>query len=228
MAKNNSTHCSQQNIRLVIFDFDGTLGDTRQNIVTTMQMTIAEMGLTSRTDNQCASTIGLPLTGCFKSLYPQADNTTILECAETYRRIFKENILTIHPKTFPMVKETLQLLKDKGMLIAIASSRSHESLVELTKKLEIYEYLSCLIGADDVKEAKPQPEPVFKILSELKVKPTQTLVVGDMNVDIMMGKRAGTKTCGVSYGNGTIQELELARADFIIDNITQINIILQP
>lgn len=215
-------------MKLVIFDFDGTLGDTRRTIVTTMQMTIAEMGLAIRTDDQCASTIGLPLTGCFESLYPDADKETIQKCAETYRRIFKENLLTIHPKSFPMVKETLELLKDKGMVIAIASSRSHESLAELTHKLEIADYVVCLVGADDVKEAKPNPEPVLKILSTLGFDATQTLVVGDMNVDILMGKRAGTKTCGVTYGNGTRQELELAGADFIIDNIQQLYQILQP
>ena len=47
-------------IKLIIFDFDGTLGDTRRNIVTTMQMTIAELGLSGRTDDECASKIGLP------------------------------------------------------------------------------------------------------------------------------------------------------------------------
>ena len=52
-------------IKLIIFDFDGTLGDTRRNIVTTMQMAIKEMQLPSRTEAECASTIGLPLVGCF-------------------------------------------------------------------------------------------------------------------------------------------------------------------
>ena len=55
------------NIRLIIFDFDGTLGDTRQNIVTTMQMTIKELLLPKRSDDDCASTIGLPLAGCFNA-----------------------------------------------------------------------------------------------------------------------------------------------------------------
>ena len=57
-------------IKLIIFDFDGTLGDTRRNIVTTMQMTIKELGLQSRTEAECAATIGLPLAGCFRTLFP--------------------------------------------------------------------------------------------------------------------------------------------------------------
>lgn len=50
----------------------------------------------------------------------------------------------------------------------------------------------------------------------------ETLVVGDMAVDILMGANAGTKTCGVTYGNGTKRELEEAGADYIIDSITQL------
>ena len=57
-------------IRLIIFDFDGTLGDTRRNIVKTMQMTIEELHLPNRVEEECASTIGLPLTVCFETLFP--------------------------------------------------------------------------------------------------------------------------------------------------------------
>lgn len=57
-------------MQLIIFDFDGTLGDTRRNIVTTMQMTIAELGLAGRTDDECASKIGLPLDGCLSHYTP--------------------------------------------------------------------------------------------------------------------------------------------------------------
>ncbi len=210
------------NIRLIIFDFDGTLGDTRRNIVTTMQMTIAELGLPSRSDAECVSTIGLPLYGCFEALYPNTDKGIIQKCTDTYRRIFQENLRTIKPQTFPKVVETLSTLKEQGLTLAIASSRSHASLVELTQDLGISDIISYLIGADDVEKAKPNPEPVLNVLKVLRYEATQTLVVGDMNVDILMGVNAGTKTCGVTYGNGTKRELEEAGADYIINCIGEL------
>lgn len=206
---------------LIIFDFDGTLGDTRRNIVTTMQMTIAELGLPSRSDAACASTIGLPLYGCFEALFPDTNKETIQQCTDTYRRIFQENLQTIKPQTFPKVVETLSALKERGLTLAIASSRSHASLVELTHDLGISDVISYLIGADDVKEAKPNPEPVLKVLEALGYEAHQTLVVGDMNVDILMGVHAGAKTCGVTYGNGTKKELEEAGADDVILSISK-------
>ena len=124
-------------IKLIIFDFDGTLGDTRRNIVTTMQMTIAELGLASRSDDECASKIGLPLDGCFEALYPDESKETILLCTDTYRRIFQENLLTMKPQVFPKVKETLMNLKEQGYTLTIASSRWHKSLSELKRDMVI-------------------------------------------------------------------------------------------
>ena len=209
-------------IRLIIFDFDGTLGDTRRNIVTTMQMTIRETGLSARTDHECASTIGLPLDGCFEALYPDESKETILLCTDTYRRIFQENLQTMKPQVFPKVRETLLALKEQGLTLTIASSRWHKSLSELTHDLQIAEYISYLVGADDVVKAKPDPEPVLKTLSAMGFKASEALVVGDMNVDILMGRNAGAKTCGVTYGNGTKQELEEAGADYLIDSIDEL------
>lgn len=208
--------------KLIIFDFDGTLGDTRKNIVTTMQMTIAELQLPRRSDNECASTIGLPLAGCFKAMFPDLQAEQLQRCADTYRRIFNENLQTIKPQAFPHVVETLFILKERGFTLTIASSRSHASLSELTKEMGISDCISYLIGADDVENAKPHPEPVLKTLAAMQFEATETLVVGDMSVDILMGVNAGTKTCGVTWGNGTRKELQEAGADYIIDSMEEL------
>jgi len=209
-------------IRLIIFDFDGTLGDTRRNIVTTMQMTIAEHQLPYRNEEECASVIGLPLAGCFRTLFPDIQEDLITSCAETYRQIFNENLKKIQAQAFPGVVDTLATLHQKGFVLTIASSRSRNSLIELTHNMGIADYISLLIGADDVKEAKPKPEPVLKTLMTMHFDASETLVVGDMSVDIKMETNAGAKTCGVTWGNGTEEELEEAGADFIINKIVEL------
>ena len=205
-----------------ILDFDGTLGDTQRTIVTTMQMTIAELQLPKRSDESCSATIGLPLAGCFKTLFPDLSADDIQRCADTYRRIFNENQRIIKPQAFPHVVETLSALKEQGFTLTIASSRSHASLSELTKNMGISESISYLIGADDVKKAKPEPEPVLNTLSAMGYEAGETLVVGDMAVDILMGANARAKTCGVTWRNGTKKELQEAGADFIIDSMKEL------
>ena len=212
---------------LIIFDFDGTLGDTRRNIVTTMQMTIEELHLPNRSEDECAATIGLPLAGCFRTLFPDIQEELIPRCAETYRRFFNENLKNIHPEAFPGVVETLSVLHQKGFTLTIASSRSRNSLMELTRNMGIADYISYLLGADDVKEAKPNPEPVLKTLADMHFDANETVVVGDMPVDILMGTNAGARTCGVTWGNGTKDELEKVGANFIIDKIEDILTIVE-
>ena len=111
------------------------------------------------------------------------------------------------------------MLHQIGLTLTIASSRSRNSLTELTRNMGISDYISYILGADDVKEAKPKPEPVLKTLVDMHFDAGETLVVGDMAVDIQMGANAGTKTCGVTWGNGSREELAAAGATFIIDRI---------
>ncbi len=209
-------------IKLIIFDFDGTLGDTRRHIVTTMQAAIQELGLPERTEEAYIATIGLPLAGCFETLYPDESQEMRDRYVETYRQIFAENLKRFKPQAFPQVKETMAALREKGFTLTIASSRSHASLVELTKDMQIAESVSYLIGADDVKNAKPHPEPVLNTLAATYFEADETLVVGDMPVDIMMGAHAGARTCGVTWGNGSRQELEAAGADYVIDRMEDV------
>jgi len=213
--------------KLVIFDFDGTLGDTRRNIVRTMQMTIAELHLPNRTEEECAATIGLPLAGCFETMFPDLQKERVQTCADTYRRIFAENLQTLKPQLFPGIKETLTKLSGEGYTLTIASSRSHASLVELTSDMGIADCISYLIGADDVEKAKPAPEPVLNTLDAMRFEASQALVVGDMAVDILMGANAGAKTCGVTWGNGARKELEQAGADYIINSIEELMEVLK-
>ena len=209
-------------IELIIFDFDGTLGDTRRNITTTMRMAIKEIGLPDRSEAECASTIGLPLAGCIRTLFPDIQEELVPRFAETYRRIFNENLQRIKPTAFLGVIDTLSTLHQKGYTLTIASSRSRNSLTELTRDMGIADYISYMIGADDVKEAKPKPEPVLKTLDTLNFEANEALVVGDMAVDILMGANAGTKTCGVTWGNGSKKELQEAGADYIIERMEEL------
>ena len=206
-------------IHLIILDFDGTLGDTRANIVLTMRQTLQRLGYPVAEEDEIASTIGLPLEEGFRQLLPELPEDKVLECALTYRDIFEVNRKKLVPKLFPGVKETLFRLREKGYVLTVASSRSSLSLNGFLGDMEIAEFVSYVLGADSVKMAKPHPEPVLRTMEDLGYTAAETLVVGDMPVDILMGKGAGTLTCGVTYGNSSREDLAASGADFIIDGI---------
>ena len=209
-------------MRLVILDFDGTLGDTRANIVLTMSQTLARKGYPVASEEEIASTIGLPLEEGFRQLIPGIPEDEVISCALTYRDIFEANRKLLVPKLFPGVAETLASLASEGYVLTVASSRSSRSLKGFLSDMDIDGYISYVLGADNVSKAKPNPEPVLKTLSDLGFAPEDTIVVGDMPVDIIMGKGAGAKTCGVTYGNSCREDLAAAGADMIIDSFPEL------
>lgn len=207
--------------RLYILDFDGTLADTAGVILRTLRATFREMGLPERSDAEYRSTIGLPLEQCFPALVPMSHEQS-LACAATYRRIFPrmntEDAVVLYPHVF----SALTTLKGRGATLTIASSRSHDSLDDYVSRFGLQPLVRLVVGADDVKAAKPDPEPVNRILRALSFRPQQTLVVGDAPYDILMGRRAGCCTCAVTYGNGRAEDLTAARPDYVADDFAQI------
>ena len=200
---------------MVILDFDGTLADTAAVIIRTMQATISELELPFRTDEQCAAMIGLRLVEIPSILFPECSIEGDIY-ARTYRRLFHEFNTEDAVRIYPNVVDTLKTLMSKGIILTIASSRSHASLSEYVENLGLSSLISYILGADDVDKGKPDPEPVNRTLKRFGISPEETIVVGDTSFDIQMGKNAGTRTCGVTYGNGSRESL--SDADRIIDD----------
>ena len=205
------------NYKNILFDFDGTLADTRQGIICTVQGTLLRMGLPSANPSDIAKTIGLPLTECFRLATPTPPER-LDEAAQIYRDIFPSLALD-HISLFPGILQTLSELKNRGIVMAIVSSRHHMSLDPLAEQLGVLQYIprTRLYGEDESLAPKPAPDIAFKILSDLNLNPAQTLVVGDTIYDLQMGSAAGCHTCGVTYGNQSRQKLLSVNPDHLID-----------
>ena len=208
--------------KVIIFDFDGTLCDTRSNIIIAFRATMEHLGLDMRDEETCGATIGLTLRDGFKSMYPEFDDAKIDYCVETYRQIFAERRKELMPDLFPGVKETLEALRKRGYRMTIATSRLTDSLMLFMRHHGIDHYFEYAVGSDSVTHHKPHPEPALKTLRELNIAPSEAIMVGDMPVDIAMAHNAGIRAIGVDYGNATREELEAAEADWIVDSITKI------
>ena len=221
-------------MKYIIFDFDGTIGDSQSLIVKTLQDTMRAKKLEVKSDEACAKTIGLRLDEAFVSLFGMSAEEGI-ECAATYREIFLENKQTMIVKPFPHVIETLRELHHRGFVLGMASSRNHCSLDGYVKQMQLENIFSSIVAGDDVEHVKPAPDMVFMALGEMKGMKNpvtsaeagdvedmldEVLVVGDMTFDVDMAHNAGCKACAVTYGNGTREQL--ASAEFIIDDFAEL------
>ena len=206
----------------ILFDFDGTLADTREGIIRTVQGTLQHMSLPTADPDAVAKTIGLPLTECFRTATAVPDSR-VDEAAAIYRDIFPSLALD-HITLFPGVLETLAFLRDNGTVMAIVSSRHHMSLDPLMTSLGVADFIPLChaYGEDENLHPKPAPDLALKALSALGIKADQTLVVGDTVYDLLMGKAAGCHTCGVTYGNQSRQQLLTAQPSHLIDRFADL------
>lgn len=208
-------------IKAVILDFDGTIGDTRGLIVSTMQQTIAALGLDGRSDEECAAMIGLPLRDTFTKLIPMNEATGD-RCVEVYTELFFKNNRTMRVPVFPHVTETIKQLHAGGRLITIASSRQRESLLMFLRDMQLERYIPYVVSASDIEHAKPAPDMVMRTLADNNLTPEQAIVVGDTVYDIQMAHNAGVAAIGVTYGNGARSELLDAEAEYITDDFAEV------
>lgn len=211
-------------MKYIIFDFDGTIGDSQALIVKTLQDTMRKRGLEVKSDVECAATIGLRLDEAFVQLFEMSAEEG-MACAETYRVIFEENKQHLIVQPFPHVWETIHTLHRQGYQLAIASSRGSDSLFGYVKQMGIEDCISSIIAGDLVEHVKPAPDMVFKALEEMNGTVEEALVVGDMTYDVDMAHNAGAKACAVTYGNATREELK--NAEYIIDDFAELLDILQ-
>ena len=221
-------------MKYIIFDFDGTIGDSQSLIVKTLQDTMRARKLEVKSEEACAKTIGLRLDEAFVSLFGMSAEEG-LECAATYREIFLDNKKTMIVQPFPHVIETLRELHRRDYILGMASSRNHCSLDGYVHQMQLEDIFSSIVAGDDVEHVKPAPDMVFMALGEMKGMKNpvtsveagdvedmldEVLVVGDMTFDVDMAHNAGCKACAVTYGNGTREQL--ASAEFIIDDFAEL------
>lgn len=211
--------------RNIIFDFDGTLADTAELTVETMHKTNRALNLPDKSDAECKAIIGYRLEEIPSILWPDLPALSA-RYAATFREVYKSAKEDFNVRTYPGVSDTLTTLKRDGIRMAVASSRSKVSLFDLCNELRIADYFQMIVGGGDVNNGKPAPDPVNLVLATQGWDKDETLVVGDMNVDILMGKAAGAATCGVIYGNGSVAELRDVGADYLISDFSELKDLL--
>ena len=168
------------------------------------------------------SSFGLTAYDAFSRDYPELSSEEVEVLVKTYRAKFEELKTSMPPELFPWVDKVFSELKKRGIALTIATSRNRKSLLEFVGNWGMTDDFSVILCAEDTDKVKPEPEPVLKTLEALSIAPDQALVVGDMPVDILMGKRAGAFACGVTYGNSNREELLVSGADFVIDSMEEL------
>lgn len=213
---------SRPDFDVIAFDFDGTLADTTEAIVSTVHATLRALALPPIVREQLLPLIGIPLREAFRGL--GVEEVHLTACVTRYRDLFGAAAPSV--SLFPGVSACLEELRALGLKLAVVSSRGRSSLRALIEQLQVAGYFDLVLGEEDARNKKPAPDLVLATASHFRVTPGRILVVGDTTYDIEMGHAAGAQTCAVTYGNHDRQRLQTARPHHYTDSLATLGALL--
>lgn len=207
------------NVKLLIFDWDGTLMDSIDPIVHSMQDAIADLGLPPRSSAQIHDIIGLGLQEAVAALYPGADAGLVGAMAARYRLHWDRRLADVH--LLPGVEETLDGLRAAGYLLAVATGKGRSGLEKALAQTGLGGCFAATRCADETC-SKPHPQMLHELLAELGVAATAAAMVGDSVHDLEMANQAGVHGLGVTTGAHDRQRLLGFSPRAVFDRISEL------
>lgn len=209
----------------IIFDLDGTLLDTLEDIKDSVNYAMAVFGFPKRSIEEIKSFVGNGAGKLIELAIPNGINNTLYkECLKVFQDHYSKNMQN---KTVPYngIKELLAELRNRGFKMAVVSNKFDSAVKELVKGF-LGDYIKVAIGESENVSRKPAPDTVIKALAELESVPDKAVYVGDSEVDVMTARNSNLICIGVTWGFRTREVLEKERAQYIIDEPHQLLSIL--
>ena len=207
-------------IRAVLFDWDGTVADTRPGIFNSVRYAIGQYGIADKPDDELRYFIGPPLYDGFEHVFgvsPELAN----ELTDTYRVYYRDKGI-FECNVYEGVGDLLRELHDAGVKTAVVSSKPKEFLDRLVEHFGLAEHLDAVVGPAMDNHNSNKAVLVNQALKELMLLPSTVAMIGDRHFDMEGAKAAGVSAVGVLYGYGTEEELCKAGADAICDQVADL------
>lgn len=200
-----------------LFDIDGTLLDSAQDICGAIQGVLAETDCKPVSFEFLRGYIGLHLLDLFSDLFPHYTPEQYDELVVRYRAAYpaRGHKMT---KIYPGVPEALAAL---GGRKSTATTKGTPTTRLILEQFGLLQYFDHVQGTDGF-PCKPAPDVLLKSLTQLGVGPEDVLMVGDAPADMEAGRRAGVKTCAVRYGYGDQQKMALHMPDYWVDDLREL------
>jgi len=214
--------------KLLIFDLDGTLADTGQDITNALNYALEPFGVREYSLEETKAMVGSGISKLLESLIP--DDSPVAEKMRNHKGKKPENMvlnrfldyydnhLIDNTNAYPYVQETLAKLN--GYKKTVLSNKREIYSKRVLEGLDILQYFDLVWGSDSVREKKPSPVPVLDMMQYYQVSKSETLLVGDSNYDVEAGKSAGIKVVAVTYGFRSRDYL--TKADVVIDSFDEL------
>ena len=202
------------NIKLVIFDLDGTLIDSQYDLTDSVNFVRQKYGFNPLPVKEVASYLGSGITALVKSVLPELDGDELNKAVKIFKDNYAEHLTD---KTLPYneVTEMLSTIPQQKVLLSNKDEKFSKHILET---LGLSQFFTEIYGGDSFKEKKPNPLPIYEILKKFSLNKEEVIMVGDGANDIHVAKNAGIKVIGTLYGYSSLEQLQNYGADYIATN----------
>lgn len=204
---------------VILFDLDGTLTDPMIGITKSVQYALKKFGIIEENLWNLTKFIGPPLVDSFMRFYGFSEEEA-KQAVEYYREYFSPTGI-FENKVYEGMEEMLAALQNKGMILAVATSKPEEFARRILEHFHLEQYFAYAGGAL-MHGRTDKAEVIEYVLGTLDADKSKTVMVGDRKHDILGAKKNGLDCVGVLYGYGDREELEEAGADVIVENVGEL------
>jgi len=200
-------------IDLFIFDLDGTLIESKWDIAEAVNLTLADLGLALRSQEEVFSFVGDGIKRLLRLAVGEENQSRYEDALRIFRAHYLAHCLD-RTKFYPGVEKVLTHFADRHK--AVATNKSLEYTTKILNGLGAH-YFAYVVGGDDGYGLKPEPGMLLKIMEALNVAKDQTVLIGDSTNDITGGHNAGIRVCAVGYGMGNREKMAACQPDWFIE-----------
>ena len=201
--------------KLVVYDLDGTLVDTAEDITRAANHMIKEMGRRALSREAVSRFVGKGLHHLIKSCLGTENPKEIERGAKIYRAYYAAHMMD-HSRLYPGVRECLDYFSGRSQ--AVVTNKPNPFSRELLEALGVAGYFMEIVAGDSGYSKKPSPEAFFSLMKKAGAGAGETLFIGDSPVDIETGRNAGVVTWVVSHGFSSAEELKCHTPDALFNN----------
>jgi phosphoglycolate phosphatase len=187
-------------MRLAIFDLDGTLVDSKQDLCNSVNATRQHMGLPRLPDELVASYVGNGAPVLIQRAMPTGTPQETLDQALAFFLAWYREHMLDFTRDYPGVREALAALKTGGVAMAVLTNKPVRFSRDLIAGLGLKDYFFQIYGGNSFEQKKPHPYGVHKLVEEAGAELDSTWMVGDSAVDVLTARNAGIRCCGVTFG----------------------------
>lgn len=205
--------------KLILYDLDGTIVDTRQDIIKGVRYALETLKGPELTDDEIKDCVGTGLHALIKQVFRTEDEKLADRGSKLYRGHYKKHMLD-HTHLYTGARECLEYFKDRKQ--AVITNKPNPFSSQILEALGVAHYFIAILAGDNGLPFKPDPAAIHHLMEATGATEEETLFVGDSPIDIQAARNAGVEVVTLSHGFASEATLREAKPDHIVHNFDEL------